>query len=273
MFAVDFKRTERLSLAPQIKSYIATSYAEDPDVYIDDFRNLDTLRGDIVVPDVHSASLNKLLNLNFEKACILFNIGAMYSQLGVKTFWIYASAQRRLLFQGQQSAGAFKTLQDQLSNWNIGQAGDFQGSALSALVDAMLAQAQECWWQKAVQGGMKDQAIARLASQVADYYETAYQNATTAGNFTSGWLAHLQAKQHHFRAAAQFRKAADCLAAGKYGEEVARLQAAAGHVKKGMESGLLKNVSSYMQTDLKNLQAAVQTSLQRAEKDNDIVCE
>ncbi|RKO88487.1 BRO1-like domain-containing protein [Blyttiomyces helicus] len=60
-FAIECRRTDRLSYAPALRAYIADSYAEDPDSYIDDLRNLDGLRGDIVVPDAHPASLNKLL--------------------------------------------------------------------------------------------------------------------------------------------------------------------------------------------------------------------
>ncbi|KAG5455478.1 MAG: BRO1 domain-containing protein [Olpidium bornovanus] len=173
VLAVDFKRTEQVTLTDRIREYIANSYAEHPDQYSDDLRVLEGLRVEATRIEVHPSSLNDLLryygqlvhigskfpldvsggegglnhaflaedpssyagttrltervtekeatkkngllrrqiglsfscrgdigleqlkssfsfraepiahkNLNYEKACILFNIGAMYSQLG-----------------------------------------------------------------------------------------------------------------------------------------------------------------------------------------------
>ncbi|TPX67068.1 hypothetical protein SpCBS45565_g04044 [Spizellomyces sp. 'palustris'] len=312
MLPVEFKRTERLSLAPPIKNYIATSYAEDPDVYIDDFRNLEALRGDIVVPDVHLVSLNKLLryygqllylgskfpideqhikicfswynsigkeskksvssfSLNFEKACVLFNIGAMYSQLGASENRSTAEGLKRAAMFFQQSAGAFQTLQQHLTDWTLPSSADLNATTLTTLTNFMLAQAQECFWYKAVVDKMKDGIIARLAAQAAEFYDLAHQSAVGAGVFTESWLVHMQIKSNHFRAAAQYRKSQECLASGKYGEEIARLQSAQVYVKKAMDNALYKKASSYVQSDLKNLQATLEHSLQRAEKDNDIV--
>ncbi|KAI9098591.1 BRO1-like domain-containing protein [Phlyctochytrium arcticum] len=312
MLPVEFKRTERLSLAPPIKAYIGTAYAEDPDIYIDDFRNLDNLRGDIIILDVHTASLNKLLkyygqllyvgskfpidennikicfswynaigkdtrksissfSLNFEKASILFNIAAMYSQLGVSENRSTAEGLKRAAIYLQQSAGVFETLQAQVPSMNLPTAPDFSPSALNTLSNFMLAQAQECFWYKAVVDKMKDAVIARLAAQVAMFYEQAHTNAVSSGVFHDSWLVQMDIKVHHFKAAAQFRQSQVCLAAGKYGEEIARLQAAIGHVKKALNSSSFKKTSSYVQSDLKNLQGTIEQALQRAEKDNDIV--
>ncbi|TPX56668.1 hypothetical protein PhCBS80983_g04377 [Powellomyces hirtus] len=311
MLPAEFKRSDRLSLAPPIKNYIATSYAEDPDVYIDDFRNLDALRGDISVPDVHPASLNKLLkyygqlmylsskfpmdeqhikicfcwynsfgkdrksvtsfNVNYEKAAVLFNIGAMYSQLAVSENRATTDGLKRAATYFQQSAGAFKDIQDRLPEWNVPTTSDFQAATLMTLTNFMLAQAQECFWYKAVVDKMKNGIISRLAIQAAEYYDQAFQNATGAAVFPEAWLIQMQIKSNHFRAAAQFRKSQDSLDAGKYGEEIARLHAADSFVKKAMEGSNFKKATQYVQADLKNLQTTLQHSIARAEKDNDIV--
>ena len=68
---------------------------------------------------------------------------------------------------------------------------DLSENSLKMLVALMLAQAQECFWQKAVLGeclleqsklmkqdGLKDAVIARLAAHVAELYEAACEIAS-----------------------------------------------------------------------------------------------
>lgn len=50
---------------------------------------------------------------------------------------------------------------------------DMDVVTLQSLEDLMLAQAQECFWQKAVMDGYKDASIAKLAARVSDLYSTA----------------------------------------------------------------------------------------------------
>ncbi len=61
ILAIDFKRTEPLSMTKSLSEYISTSYAEHPDTYQDDFRVLDELRADIVNLEPHQNALNRLL--------------------------------------------------------------------------------------------------------------------------------------------------------------------------------------------------------------------
>ncbi|KAJ3185229.1 pH-response regulator protein palA/rim20 [Gaertneriomyces sp. JEL0708] len=318
MLPVEFKRTERLSLSPPLKSYIASQYAEDPDIYIDDFRELESLRGDIMQLDVHPASLNKLLkywgqlthvgakfpidenhikicfswygslgkekdrklggkavvssfNMGYEKACVLYNVGAMYSQLGIAENRASADGLKRASQYFMQAAGVFQHIQEHASEWQLPSSPDFQPAALTTLINLMLAQAQECFWYKSVVTKMKSVTIARLAVKVAEYYDLAYQNGTSSGGFTDHWLVQMQIKSFHFQAAANFRKSAERLEAGRYGEEIGYLIAADKFVKKAMESHLWKKASEYVQMDLKSLEATIQQNVARANKDNDIV--
>ena len=68
---------------------------------------------------------------------------------------------------------------------------DLSDNSLTILVALMLAQAQECFWQKAVLGvcllkqrklmkqdGLKNAVIARLAAHVAELYEAACGTAS-----------------------------------------------------------------------------------------------
>ncbi|KAI7851287.1 ALIX V-shaped domain binding to HIV-domain-containing protein [Circinella umbellata] len=163
---------------------------------------------------------------------------------------------------------------------------DMSTAALQTLINLMLAQAQECVWQRAAMDQLRDGTIARLAIKIAEFYDAAYElatNSSTQNVFPKQWLTHMQVKALHFNAASQFRKACECISQNKYGEEVARLQIAHSLVKRGFD--LLKSyfpfsssassgstyISPAVVSDLKSLQQIIQTNLARAEKDNDVI--
>ncbi|KAI9489347.1 ALIX V-shaped domain binding to HIV-domain-containing protein [Zychaea mexicana] len=156
---------------------------------------------------------------------------------------------------------------------------DMSTAALQTLINLMLAQAQECVWQRAAMDQLRDGTIARLAIKIAEFYDAAYElatNSSTQNVFPKQWLTHMQVKALHFNAASQFRKACECISQNKYGEEVARLQIASSLVKRAFD--LLKSffsgspsISSAVVSDLRSLQQIIQTNLARAEKDNDVI--
>ncbi|ORX60276.1 hypothetical protein DM01DRAFT_317874 [Hesseltinella vesiculosa] len=157
---------------------------------------------------------------------------------------------------------------------------DMSAYALKTLINLMLAQAQECVWQKAAMDQLRDGTIARLAIKIANFYDAAYElasNSSIQTVFPRHWLTHMQIKALHFHAGAQFRKSSECISKNKYGEEIARLQLAQGHVRRAFEllqswfSNNAVGVSSLVVSDLKSLQQIIQTNLNRAVKDNDVI--
>ncbi|TPX34133.1 hypothetical protein SeMB42_g07358 [Synchytrium endobioticum] len=308
---VDLKRTELVSLSSPIKNYIAQTYAHDPELYNDDCRSLDSLRSHVMAIHVHASSLATLqkyhgqliylaskfpindssiricfpwycvfgtdrksassFNLSYERACILFNIGALHSQLGLAEPRHTPDGLKRSAIYYQAAAGTFKALQHHIAtgDLHVPFVPDFMTTTLTALVNLMLAQAQEAFWQKAVGDKKSDATIAKLAAQVAEYYDAAHYQAASSNVFTQPWLTHLHVKTLHFNAAAQYRKACEAFSTGKYGEEIARLQLAESCVKKASE--FHKHLGSAVSNDLKGLQAVLATNLARAEKDNNII--
>jgi len=57
------------------------------------------------------------------------------------------------------------------------------------------------------------------------------------GTHEQNWIAHLNVKQLHFEAAAQYRLSQEELEKSRYGEEIARLRVAEGLTKKGIDAG------------------------------------
>jgi len=140
---------------------------------------------------------------------------------------------------------------------------------LECLEFLLLAQAQECFWLKAVTDNMKDATIAKLAAKVSDLYHEASDFGMKSDTISSEWIHHMSAKHHHFAAAAQYRAACDCLEKRKYGEEVSRLQDSLSCVNEALKES--RYVGKTVATDLNTLRAKVQDDLRRAEKDNDTI--
>ncbi|KAI8803201.1 BRO1-like domain-containing protein [Cladochytrium replicatum] len=315
--AVDLKRTEKVpTLTPALKAYISSSYREEPDTYVDDFRALDEARGDIMKLDIHDASITKLLkyhgqlvylsskfpidenhvkvcfywhnvfgkdrrsvssfNLDFERASVLFNLGAMYSQLAGMESRQTADGLKKACQYYQFSAGAFQGVLDMLAgDVRLPQTADLQTPTLSTLVNIMLAQAQECFWHRAILDKMKDGTVAKLAAKVAQYFDLAIEQATNSGAFLPTWLTQMQSKSAYAKADSHYRRSAEVLAAtakggvNLFGEEIAWLQSANVNLKKLLEQP--RNLSNQLQNDCKELSALVISNLQRAEKDNNLI--
>ncbi|KAJ2828014.1 pH-response regulator protein palA/rim20, partial [Coemansia erecta] len=317
MFAVKFKATEKTIFNKALAEYIASSYAEPPEAYRDDLRVLDELREAATAaldgnPNVlkrniryygqlafilskfpadvgisftwHNAftadSEASCQDLYFERASVLFNIGAAYSQLGCREGHGDMDSLNRAFSYFQQAAGVFGYLQRKIvGECRTQLTPDMSACMLAALESLMVCQAQECVWHRSALSRMKDANVARIATHVAELYEQALQAATQgslAGTVPGGWVDNLKAKGLYFRAEAQLRKSMDCLANGQYGEEVARLQAAQEYCNQASE------LAAYDQRWSKLIRAAVlemlkaQTELvgsnrTRAEHDNDVI--
>jgi programmed cell death 6-interacting protein len=146
---------------------------------------------------------------------------------------------------------------------------DMDPGTLECLELLLLAQAQECYWQRAVTNGLKDASIAKIAAMVSDYYSQAMDLAIKSDAISSEWIHHMTAKHHHFAAVAQFRASRDCLDKRKYGEEVARLKDAVACANEALREA--RYVNKTVLGDLNILKNKLLDDLQRAEKDNDII--
>jgi programmed cell death 6-interacting protein len=147
---------------------------------------------------------------------------------------------------------------------------DMDSSTLESLQQLLLAQAQECFWQKAAMDAYKDAFIAKLAAKVSDLYASAGDWGVRSDAISSEWIHHMTAKHHHFAAAAQYRQACDCLEKRKYGEEVARLRDSIACVHEGLKEARYLN-NKVVLGDLNGLKSKVMEDLKRAEKDNDLI--
>lgn len=218
-------------------------------------------------------------DLNYERACVLFNLASLYSSLGCAEGRSDNESIKRATAWFQNAAGVLQHILNNLlpELYRLKPAcSDLSEGLLKCVRDLMLAQAQECFWQKAVMNKLKDGTIAKLAEQVSEYYGSALEatESSTAVEakvtLASGWASHITVKKWHFAAAAQYRKACEDLAANRYGDELGRLKLAETLVKKALDSSK-RGVSEAITSDLKSLQQIIVTNIARGTRDNDLI--
>lgn len=129
----------------------------------------------------HSTSSHKQFALPFEKACVLFNLGALLSKYGVSK---YEESQRNstpddapfkeAVQSFQQSAGVYQFLNE---NFLHAPSPDLHLSTVKFLTHLNLAQSQEIFTLKVIDGDLeqkKNSLIAKLCRSTANYYEECY---------------------------------------------------------------------------------------------------
>ncbi|KAM0744259.1 hypothetical protein ACQRIT_001573 [Beauveria bassiana] len=212
-------------------------------------------------------------NLKYELMNILYNLAALYSQLAINTSRANTDGLKTAANYFSQAAGVLSHMKTSvLPELRMSDPPeDMDEHTLESLTQLLLAQSQECFWQKAVMDGYKDASIAKLAARVSDLYNLAGESAVKSEAISSAWIHHMTAKHHHFAAAAQYRAACDCLEKRKYGEEVARLQDAVQCVNEGIKETKGGYLNKTVVEDLNALKRKVEEDLKRAEKDNDII--
>jgi programmed cell death 6-interacting protein len=209
-------------------------------------------------------------NLRFELANILFNLAALYSQLAYSINRTTTDGLKQACNYFCQSAGVIEHLRkDILPDLRSSPPEDMDEMTLQSLQELILAQAQECFWQKAIKDNLKDASIARLAAKVSDLYAVAGDYAVKSNAISTDWIHHMTAKHYHFAAAAQYRQSMDCLDKRKFGEEVARLRDSLQCINEALKES--RWISRVVLGDLNGLKNRVSEDLKRAEKDNDII--
>ncbi|KAI3652916.1 hypothetical protein MP228_002341 [Amoeboaphelidium protococcarum] len=347
MLKIQFKATDPVSLKQPLADYIKDVYSMNPDQFAADLQLLDAMRSEVVSPETHEQSLNKLIKYygqlsfvcgkiplddnsgadsssasgssvrvpwryyssfassgsaknkpvssfsgDFEKAHLLFNIGAMYNQLGHSALSLVglkcsvgADSVKKAANYFQTSAGVFQEIADNYSTkmQSTGPNPEMSLTAMECLIAINLGLAQECFFHKImidVDSGaskVKDGTIAKIASRASELYNQAYEYANktlqspTSSKciFPTEWLVAMQMRAVWMNAIAQYRKSREVVETGKYGEEIARLHMAELYVKKALD--FHKALSDLVVKELKSFQSLLQDQLKRSEKDNDVV--
>ncbi|KAL3661420.1 hypothetical protein V7S43_013623 [Phytophthora oleae] len=215
--------------------------------------------------------------VSFEKAAIMFNVGALESQLGVQTDRSTADGLKTACHHFMRTAGAFAEVKDNIVERTLGaRTPDMSAEGLGLLTYLMLAQAQACFYEKAIKDQMKDAIKAKLVHQALDYYVSALdfcRSSALAGSIDRSWGVHLQFQVHCMRAATQYWQGtaskAVALARGEgYGEEITRLAAADAECNEACKVAAQNKLPTTLLQSAQALQRVVREQLDAAKKDN-----
>ncbi|AGO14138.1 AaceriAER342Cp [[Ashbya] aceris (nom. inval.)] len=156
----------------------------------------------------------------FELLNVIYNIGAVQSLLASSLGNDELKEACRYL---QESAGCFQYI---LSAMDGELEALFDEKTIKAVLNLMLAQAQECCWARALRDSMKHSPIARLALQVSNFYEEAHRFARISPIIRTKMVKCINEKSYYFAAVAYYRQALYFEEKQQYGNAVRSLNEA-----------------------------------------------
>ncbi|VDL82445.1 unnamed protein product [Nippostrongylus brasiliensis] len=140
---------------------------------------------------------NSVSDIFLERAAVLFNYGAVLSQIAASQSFLTDDETKTAAKLFQQSAAAHKNLTN-----------DLNPETLLAFSNIMLAQSQEAFYRKAYAEKLNPKALVKVAAQAADFYSEASKTMDLTKNYwKKEWLNTIAGKAFGFQAIAEFHGA------------------------------------------------------------------
>ncbi|KAG7597101.1 ALIX V-shaped domain [Arabidopsis suecica] len=211
-------------------------------------------------------------NIHLEKAAVLFNLGATYSQIGLGHDRTTVDGRRQASHAFIAAAGAFAYLKENESTKAQSATVDVSVECVGMLERLMLAQAQECVFENTIAKGSTPGVCAKIARQVGIYYEEALAALITSplkDHFDKGWISHVQLKAALFYSEACFRYGKELHDKEEIAEEIARLRSGASRLAEAKKSS--RGAPAQLIEAMNTLESSINANLDRAVKENDRV--
>lgn len=214
-------------------------------------------------------------NIHLEKAAVLFNLGAVYSQIGLSYDRSTVEGRRLAVQAFIGAAGAFAYLRDNAAakaSMGSSTTVDVSVECAGMLERLMLAQAQECVFENTIAKGSTPGVCAKISRQVGLYYEEAWAALNVAPlnqHFDKGWISHVQLKAALFYAEACYRYGLELHEKEEIAEEIARLRSGVSTLSEAKKS--TKGAPPQLLDAINKLEANINRNLDRAVKENDRV--
>jgi len=210
-------------------------------------------------------------NLLYEKACVLFNIAALSTQVGAAQDLTTEEGMKKAVKMFQAAAGILSAVSTPPPSSASEQkpTPDLSSESASVLSSLCLAQAQEMVVQKAVMDSKKDGIISKLAKHADNLYtETIVlmQKEMVKTLWDKSWFSLVTGKQVLYSGLAQLYQAKLCKTNKAIGQEIARLQVARDMLGKS-ETSLVQGGHSGAQKWIEVCEGL----LQEAKKDNEFI--
>nr|XP_053638319.1 tyrosine-protein phosphatase non-receptor type 23-like isoform X2 [Cherax quadricarinatus] len=203
---------ESVEFGPKLRQYIRDHYNEDPDSYSTEIHELEALRvsathaphdftGCSILKkyycqlhfilsrfplsenpsisitfnwyDLYSSVVYNVTDIKYEMACILYNIGALHTDLGAMDARNTPDGMKISCTHFQCAAWAFQHLRE---TYPQPRESDLSPTLLTFMYNVALAQAQECILEKSMTDNRKPTIIAKVAMQVVEYLRAAMKS-------------------------------------------------------------------------------------------------
>ncbi|XP_055891431.1 rhophilin-1-like isoform X2 [Biomphalaria glabrata] len=248
MIPLGLKETTPIDFSRPFKDVILEHYSDDGDKYNEEIQELNQLREAVRTPERSHAGVDLLMeyfnqlsyvdkrffsgkthlpiffchwydcltgvpdtqkSIGFEKGSILYNIGALFTQIACKQDRTTKEGLVQAIVNFEKAAGAFKYLENRFS---AAPSQDMQSETLIMLEMLMLAQAQECVLEGRLIGGSKDGVfsctqIAQEAAQVSLKYSETHKKMCTEklkNYLPFSWLSMAETKYHFYKGLAHY---------------------------------------------------------------------
>lgn len=206
---------------------------------------------------------------------MLFNLGAVYSQIGLTYDRATVDGRRLASHAFISAAGAFAYLRDTAATKaSIGGSAtvDISVECAGMLERLMLAQAQECVFENTIAKGSTPGVCAKISRQVGLYYEEALAALNVAPlnqHFDKAWISHVQLKAALFYGEACYRYGIELHEKEEIAEEIARSRSGVSVLTESKKSS--KGAPAQLLDAINKLEANINRNLERAIKENDRV--
>ncbi|XP_071344375.1 rhophilin-2 isoform X2 [Trachinotus anak] len=247
LIALGLKETKEINFCTPFKDFILEHYSEDGNSFEDEIADLMDLRQACRTPSRSVAGVEMLAkyyshlpllesrffspnrqtgifftwydsftgvplcqqNLSLEKASILFNMAALYSQIATRSDRQTIVGLEEAIASFQKAAGVLNHLKETFTHTP---SYDMSPAMLSMLIRMMLAQAQECLFEKTVLPGIQNQfytlmKMAQEAAKVSETYDQVHQSMIQTpikDNVPFFWSTMSQVKTNHYRSMAHY---------------------------------------------------------------------
>ncbi|XP_031443371.1 rhophilin-2 isoform X2 [Clupea harengus] len=148
-------------------------------------------------------------NISLERASVLFNMGALYTQIATRCHRQSSSGLQEAISALQRAAGVLHHLKETFTHTP---SYDMSPAMLSMLVRMILAQAQECLFEKIALPGIRNLFLSLLkmaqeTAKVSEMYDHVHQSMIQTpikDNVPFFWSTMAQVKSSHYRSLAHY---------------------------------------------------------------------
>ncbi|KAF8183916.1 ALIX V-shaped domain binding to HIV-domain-containing protein [Pholiota molesta] len=276
---IPFKKTYPTDIKRAVKRYITEHAGAHPDEFTEDIKIWQDLRKDGVGGVLHENRIDSTLLYHAQLVSILAKLPTDLAGAEDRSM---NEGIKRAVSNYQQAAGTLAYLRSTvIPKMTVPTEEeevpyDLSIEFIKGLEWLMLAQAQECSWQLAKLSQYRNSLIAKIASGTGALYRSAFTTFKDSPSnirylLPSDWLAHMEAKEHHFFAVAEYRESMVEYEASRYGIELGRLGKAHIEAKKAYDVARRGKVAASVIQDAQSLLEIVKTSEVSAQRDNDLI--